>query len=78
MLYTKSGNYLDRLAEGKRVDDKWSWCVQYIQNKNKLYMFVDSAELIRILAKKKKLYGYRFKIFGETKLQGTNVFFEIK
>jgi hypothetical protein len=41
-------------------------------------MFVGSAELIRILAKKKKLYGYRFKIFGEKNLKGTKVFFEIK
>lgn len=78
MLYTKSGTCLDRRAEGKRVGDQWSWYVQDIQNKKKSYMFVSSAELIRILAKKKKLYGYRFKIFGEKKLRGTKVFFEIK
>lgn len=66
------------LAEGKRVGKNCSWYVQDIQNKNKSYMFVDSAELIGFLAKDKKLYEYRFTIFGETKLRGTNVFFEIK
>ncbi len=78
MLYAKNGTCLDRRAEGKKVGDMWSWYVQDIRNKTKSYMRIDSVELISLLAKKKQIYGHRFQILGEKKLQGKKVFFEIK